>query len=434
MPRLSFGPTRLLHGRIAFSDHFIRPNYSADLTELEGSLGAHGTVVNPQQPQMAELQLQGRAQGTAQLAINGKLNPLADPLALDIEAKLTDLELAPLTPYAVKYAGHGIERGKLSMDVAYKIAPDGQLSATNKLVLNQLQFGEAVPDAPASLPVSLATALLADGNGVINLDLPVSGSLNDPQFSLGPIIFKAILNLIGKAITAPFALLANAFGGGSGDGDMSHVPFAPGSADLSGPAKEQLDKIAKAMVDRPQIKLTVTGAARLVDEREDLKRERLQAMVVAERRASRADDASTAPAPATSDTASSAPAAAPAASADADYPQLLRRLYRRADIPDKPRNFIGMSKDVPIEQMETLLLAHINVGEDDIRQLATQRAMAVKDYLLAQHLDADRVFLGAAKTQGADAPADAAEPASAPASAATPARWTPQAELALSAR
>jgi hypothetical protein len=438
-PRLSFGPTRLLQGRIAFSDHFIRPNYSADLTELDGLLGAHSSVssaAESQAPQMADLHLLGLAQGTAQLAINGKLNPLADPLALDIEAKLTDLELAPLTPYAVKYSGHGIERGKLSMDVAYRITPDGQLTATNKLVLNQLEFGQAVPDAPASLPVTLATALLADGNGVINLDLPISGSLNDPQFSLAPVIFKAILNLIGKAITAPFALLANAFGGGSGDSDMSHVPFALGSAELSQTAKAQLDKIAKAMTDRPRIKLTLTGAARLADEREHLKRQRLYAMVAAERRASRDDEAPATFAAATP--GASASAAAPAAPAvaqaaqtvrtAADYPQLLRRLYRRADIPGKPRNFVGMSKDVPLEQMESLLLAQISVSEDDIRQLATQRAMAVKDYLLAQHLDAERVFLGAAKTQSANAPAGAG------ASAAEPADWTPQVTLALSMR
>jgi uncharacterized protein involved in outer membrane biogenesis len=429
--RMDFGPTRLLHGRVSFSDHFIRPNYSADLTELDGLLGAFSSVADPQAPQMADLQLAGRAQGTAQLAISGKLNPLAQPLALDIAAKLTDLELSPLSPYAVKYSGHGIERGKLSMDVAYKIAPDGQLSASNKLVLNQLQFGEPVPGAPASLPVTLATALLADGNGVINLDLPIGGSLNDPEFSLGPIIFKAIINLIGKALTAPFSLLAHVFGG-NGDSDMSRVPFASGSAALSDTAKAQLDQIAKAMTSRPQIKLTVTGSARLEEERAGFQRQRLQALVAAERRAA-APDAPTPPASAASGAASApaADASAPALVADdeaAGYPELLRRLYRRADIPGKPRNLIGMTKNVPVAQMESQLLVHISVGEDDIRQLAIQRAMAVKDYLLAHQLSADRVFVGAAQTQ---APA---EPAASAADTAASAGWTPQAELALSAR
>jgi hypothetical protein len=219
-------------------------------------------------PQMAELALSGTAEGTATLAIDGQVNPLAEPLALDIRAKVSDLDLPPLSPYSVKYAGHGIERGKLSMDVAYKIQPDGQLTATNKLVLNQLEFGEPVAGAPASLPVQLATALLADSQGVIDLDLPISGSLNDPQFSIGPIIFKAIINLIGKAITAPFSLLARALGGGDGGQDLSQVAFAPGSAQLNAKARAQLDKVAKALADRPGLKLTVAGSARLDDERQ----------------------------------------------------------------------------------------------------------------------------------------------------------------------
>jgi hypothetical protein len=426
-PVIRLGPTRLVNGRVSFSDHFVKPNYSANLTQLDGSLGAFSSVSDPQTSQMADLQLTGRAEGTAQLSVNGKLNPLAQPLALDIAAKVTDLELPPLSPYAIKYSGHGIERGKLSMDVAYKIAPDGQLTAANKLMLNQLQFGEQDPNAPASLPVALATALLADSNGVINLDLPISGSLNDPQFSLGPVIFKAVIGLIGRAITAPFSLLARALGGG-GAGDLSQVPFAPGSAVLPDAAKAQLDQVAKAMTDRPRLRLTVAGAARLDAEREGFKRERLLALIAAERRASHAGAG-----PATPASAASSPA--PDA---ADYPQLLRRLYRRADIPGKPRNFIGMTKDIPMAEIESLLLAHIKVGEDDIRQLATQRAVAVKDYLLAQRLGAERVFIGAARTDDADAAANGATPApiaeSADAAASETPRWTPHAALELGMR
>ncbi|TXC65628.1 DUF748 domain-containing protein [Piscinibacter aquaticus] len=125
---LAVGGVKLNNGRIDFSDRFIRPNYSANLTELNGSLGAFRTGSR----EMATLELRGRAAGTALLDVRGALNPTADPLALDIQAKATDLELAPLSPYAGKYAGYAIERGKLSMEVAYKIAPDGQLEARNQ--------------------------------------------------------------------------------------------------------------------------------------------------------------------------------------------------------------------------------------------------------------------------------------------------------------
>ncbi len=438
-PIIRVGPVRLANGRVAFSDRFIRPNYSADLSELNGSLGAFSSVAPAGAPQMAELNLTGRAEGTAALAVTGKLNPLAKPLALDIQAKVTDLELPPLSPYSVKYAGHGIERGKLSMDVAYVVQPDGRLTATNKLVLNQLEFGEPVPGAPASLPVKLATALLADSRGVIDLDLPISGSLNDPQFSVGPIIVKAIVNLIGKAITAPFTLLARALGGSAGD-DMSSIAFAPGSAQLQPKAREQLDKIAKALADRPQLKLTVVGSARLAAERDGYRRERLKAMVAAERRAGSAatGPAGAASAPAATASDSVAVAATPAVAdaapdaqatvSAAEYPQLLRRLYRRADLPGKPRNAVGVQRDIGVPEMEALLLAQIDVGEDAMRQLALARGVAVKDYLSARKLPAERMFLGAPRAaDAASAPAEAA-------SGAAPAPWSPRAELTLAAR
>ena len=125
---------------------------------------------------------------------------------LDIRARVNGLDLPPLSPYSMKYAGYGIERGKLSMDVRYEIKADGQLTATNRVVLNQLAFGDKVDGSGSSLPVKLAVALLADRRGVIDIDLPVRGSLNDPQFSMGGLIWRAFVNLIGRAVTSPFSL------------------------------------------------------------------------------------------------------------------------------------------------------------------------------------------------------------------------------------
>jgi hypothetical protein len=177
------GPINLVHGKVAFSDRFIQPNYSADLSELTGTLSQFASAAPGGAVQLADLDLRGRAEGTASITITGKVNPLAKPLALDIKGEVRDLELPPLSPYAVKYAGYGITRGKMSMDVQYTVQPDGQLTAANKLVLHQLTFGDKVEGAPNSLPVKLATALLSDRNGVIDLNLPISGSLNDPQSS-----------------------------------------------------------------------------------------------------------------------------------------------------------------------------------------------------------------------------------------------------------
>ena len=373
-PVVQFGPMSLVNGKVLFSDFFIKPNYSADLTELTGKLGAFSSEAPGSEPQLAALELLGRAEGSASLEVSGQLNPLAQPLALDIAGKVRDLDLPPLSPYSVKYAGHGIERGKLSVDVAYKVLPNGQLTASNRIVLNQLTFGEPVTGAPNSLPVRLAVALLADRRGVIDLDLPISGSLNDPQFRIGPVIGKAILNLIGKALTSPFSLLASAFGGGE---EMSSVAFAPGSATLSPEAQQNLGKVAKALVDRPALKLTVTGTANLEAEREGLQRERLQQLVRAEKRRAQPDSTE----PVTAD----------------EYPALLKAAYDRASIP-KPRNLVGIAKDLTVPEMEALLMANQPATEAMAAELAAQRGHAVQSYLAAQKLPAERLFLAAPKT------------------------------------
>lgn len=400
-PVIAMGPVSLVNGRVEFSDRFIKPNYSARLTELTGRLSAFasqpGSGAEPgAAPLMADLELRGRAEGTAMIEILGKLNPLAQPLALDITGKMRDLELSPLSPYSVKYAGHGIERGKLSMDVSYRVQPDGQLVANNKLVLNQLTFGDPVEGAPNSLPVRLAVALLADRDGVIDINLPISGSLNDPEFSVGAIVWKMIVNLVAKAITSPFALLASAFDGG--DEELGTVPFAPGSAVLSAAAQAGLDKVAQAMKARAGVTLTVAGTASLEAERDGYKRERLAALILAEKRRAAV--------------VAGQPAESVASVTAAERPALLRQVYRRAQIA-KPRNLLGLTKELPPAEMEALLLASIPATEEHMRELALVRGVAVRDYLSTRELPLDRLFLGAAKAEVADA------------------RWVPHAELSL---
>lgn len=395
---IHFGPVSLLGGRVDFSDRFIQPNYSADLSELTGKLSAFSSQKPNGEVQLADLELRGRAQGTATLEVLGKINPLAKPLALDIKGKVRDLELPPLSPYSARYAGYGIERGKLSVDVAYQVQPDGQLTASHKIVLNQLKFGDAVPGAQKSLPVKLAVALLADRHGVIDIDLPVSGSLSDPQFRLGPIVFKLIVNLIVKAVTAPFSLLASVLGGG-GD-ELSMVNFAAGTATLSPEARAGLDKVAKALLERPALNMTVVGLASLAHERDAYKRAQLQALVLAEKRRVAVLEGAT------------VDEAHGVAVSDQDYPVLLKAVYKRADFP-KPRNLIGLTKDIPATEMEALLLANLRVTEPAMQALAEQRGVAVRDYLASLKLPMERLFLGAAKAVPDDA------------------KWQPRAELKL---
>jgi uncharacterized protein involved in outer membrane biogenesis len=396
---VNVGGVRLVNGRIDYSDHFVRPNYSAALTELNGSLGAFSS----QSRDMAALQLHGRAEGTATLDITGQVNPLARPLALDIRAKASDLELAPLSPYAGKYAGYAIERGKLSMDVAYKISADGRLEASNQLILNQLTFGEPIASPTATkLPVKLAIALLKDRNGVINVNLPVSGSLNDPQFSVAGVVGKLILNLLVKAVTSPFSLLSGAMDGGAGP-DMSAIEFKPGTAVFTDASAASLDKVAAALADRPALQVTITGSADAQAERADWQRETIESQL----RTMAHDEALSA----------GASASAPLALTPARRSALLQALYKRTRLPDKPRNLVGMLKDLPDAEMEALLMNNVPVNDEAMRQEALARAIAVRDALIAKGISSDRLFLAAPSLHTAGS-----EP------------WTPRATLALAMR
>jgi uncharacterized protein involved in outer membrane biogenesis len=394
---LDLGGLRLAGGRVDYSDRFVKPNYSAALTELSGSLGAFRTGSG----EPATLQLSGRVAGTGLLEIGGKLRPGAVPRELDITAKATDLELAPLSTYAEKYAGYAIERGKLSVDVHYRIDSDGKLNASHQLVLNQLTFGERVESPTATkLPVLLAVALLKDRNGVIDINLPVSGTLEDPQFSVGPIIWKVILNLFAKALTAPFTLLS-----GGGGPDLSMVAFEPGTSLPTGEGSAALDKVAKALTDRPALKMTVVGEADADAEREAYQRAVVEQRLLQERRREQLRASGAAPAPDATRTL-----------APADRARLVKEVYRQTDLPDRPRNLLRMPSDIPADEMEALLRKHVDVSPEAMRELALQRGLAVRGALIAKGLASDRLFLGDPRLRagGAD---DAA--------------WVPQVKLTL---
>ncbi len=393
-PVMDIGPIRLINGHVAFSDRFIQPHYSADLTDLSGSLSHFSSQAGSG---LADLELRGRAEGTASLEITGKLNPLVKPLELAINGRVRDLELSPLSSYAIKYAGYGIERGKLSVDVNYTVAPNGQLQASNKIVLNQLVFGDEVPGV-SHLPVKLAVALLADRNGVIDLDLPVSGSLNDPQFRIWPIVWKIVGNLIAKALTSPFHLISGLFNGGDAADELKNIAFDAGTARISPSSLPSLDQIGKAMLDKPALRLTVVGTASLEREVDAIKRDRLANQLMGEKRRVAAGAAK--------DVTSVSVVSAEEA------PVLLKEVYRRSNLK-KPRNTVGIAKEQSTEEMEALLLQAINVDEDAVRALALNRSLAVREYLTAHKVPSDQLFMG--EVEIAPAGAD----------------WQPRAELSI---
>jgi uncharacterized protein involved in outer membrane biogenesis len=390
--------TRFTNGRVDFRDLFIRPTYSAELSELNGSVGR----LDSRTRDMATLQFSGRVAGTGLLEIGGAINPTVIPPALDIKAKAHDIELPGLTPYSSKYAGYPIERGKLSVDVAYKIESDGKLEASNQIIVNQLTFGAKTdsPDA-TKLPVPFIVALLQDRHGVIDLDLPLTGSVNDPQFSIGALIWKVIVNLFTKVLTSPFAAI------GGGGKDLSQVDFRPGTALIADGSQEVIAKVAKALDDRPQLKLGIVAMADPVSEADAMRRAALEARLLGEQRRERGRAALG---------SGGADAALPPLSAE-QRTRLIKQLYDDTRLPDKPRNFIGMSKDIPTADMEAMLVAAMPVDAAAARVLAQQRGRTVREALMAKGLGSERLFVGEPKLRP-----DASDNAA----------WVPQAQLTLS--
>ena len=390
LPPISIGKVTLQGGDIRFTDNFVKPNYSANLRQVGGTISGLSSAPNT----VASLDLRGTYDNIAPLTIAGQLNPLASTPSLDLQADVKGIEMTSLSPYSGKYAGYAIEKGKLSLFVKYKIN-DRQLSAENRIFLDQLTFGSPVesPDA-TKLPVTLAVALLKNRNGEIDINLPISGSLDDPEFSVGGLIVKVVVNLLGKALTSPFALLGAVFGGGE---ELSSLDFDSGRAAIGGDAAQRLDKLGKALLDRPALKLEIQGTADPEADSEGLKRDRLERKVKALQREELTRKA-----------VQSGSADEIVVSAK-DYPVLLERVYRNEKFP-KPRNFVGLVKGLPGSEMEKLILANSSIDEEDLRDLADRRAKAVRDWLLAHDVPGERVFLLPGKVGSSDVKSEPAAP------------------------
>ncbi|SPA32461.1 conserved hypothetical protein, DUF748 [Cupriavidus taiwanensis] len=387
-PQIRIGGVSVDKGNINFSDFFVKPNYTANLTGMKGSV----SKVSSGDPTPADLVLDGRIDDDAPVNISGKLNPLGEQLFLDIAAKAAGVELTRLTPYAAKYAGYPITKGKLTVDVAYKIE-NGRLDARNHLFLDQLTFGERVdsPDA-TKLPVLLAVSLLKDRNGVIDVNLPVSGSLSDPEFSIGGVIVRVIVNLLTKAITSPFSLIASAFGG-SGE-ELGYVEFAPGTATLTPAARDKIAKLGQALNDRPSLRLEISGRIDPATDEAGARRAWLDARVAEQKRRDLRDNAQ-AGAAAGDDEAGEQGAEVKVSKAE--YPKYLEQVYKRTSMK-KPRNFVGFAKTLPPDEMEKLLMANATVTEADLKRLAEHRALVVKQSLEREgKVPESRLFLTAPK-------------------------------------
>ncbi len=254
---LAVDVARFVFEKAAFrlEDRSIRPVARGGISDFSGDI----TGLTSDPSGRAEVALRGKVDGLAPVSVVGKLNPLGQPAFLDLAVDLRGVDLQPgAGPYVGKFAGRALTRGNLSLAVKARL-DDRRVDLENVVTLDQFYLGEPTnsPDA-TKLPVGLALSLLRDSGGKIVIDLPVQGSLDDPNFRIGRVVVRVLGNILVKAATSPFSLLGAAFGGG-GD-ELGYQDFAAGSVALDDAAAKKLTTVAKALASRPALRLDVVGA------------------------------------------------------------------------------------------------------------------------------------------------------------------------------
>lgn len=387
---IHIGGIAINDGSANFADFSLTPNFATAVQQLNGQIG----TIDSRQAKPASVDVKGKVDRYAPVTIKGAVNPF-DPMAsLDIATSFKRVELTTLTPYSGKFAGYRIRKGRLNLDLHYQITK-GQLKAENKVVVEQLQLGEKVdsPDA-VSLPLKLAIALLKDVDGKISIELPVTGDLNNPQFSVMPIVWQTLRNLIVKAAAAPFKLIGGLVSGG-GSEDLGSVSFAPGSSDLSKDAEGALDKLSKALKERPALRLEIEGTAAKSSDGPLIAEQRLEREYqynyykMLQRRGDKV----------------------PAQASLLDVPDnekgpLLEGIYRTRLKVQPPAEWKDLGKDDRTAKMREGVIQFWSSSDVLLRQLGQDRASSIKDYLVDKgQLADDRVYfidaqLGEAEKDG----------------------------------
>ncbi len=371
-------------GLAKFTDLSVQPSFAAAIQSLKGSV----LGLSSQPSSRATVDLHGSVDAFSPVSITGQVNVLSPVLYTDLAMDFRNMELSIFNPYSGKFAGYNITKGKLTTELHYKVA-GRSLDAQHHIIVDQLEFGGKTESKEAvSLPVKLAVALLKDRDGVIDLNFPVAGTLDDPQFKLAPIIWRVIVNILEKAVTAPFALLGSLFGGGP---DIQFIDFKPGVGALDPAQADKLKTIVKALKERPQLKLEVPIAAvpnldqpAIVDARFSAAVAELVSQSEARKKP--------------------AVGAAPSGFDELDPGvklEALTKLYTReiGSSPKYPDMLIeGKQKSeltaAKIEFLTGALREHWTAGPDELKALGEQRSLALQQALLTDTgIEPERIFL-----------------------------------------
>ena len=374
------GRVEILDGTMDFTDLSLPIPFAALVQPMQGQVSA----ITSGSPTPARVELDGDVNEYGAATIRGALDVFDPKQLMDLELDFRNIEMPDLTPYTVKFAGREIADGSLDVDLSWSIR-DGRLEANNRMVINGLKLGDTVesPDA-LSLPLDLAVALLTDAGGRIDLAVPVSGDLNDPEFRYAPLVFKALGNVLGKIVTAPFRFLASLLGGDAEDADLEFVGFVAGDAALRGPEAEDLEQLAEALGQRPELLLEIGAAFDAARDGRAMRERQLDAAI------------------------SGRFEAGEGSGRDGDPVRLIMEaMYAEAAGPEAPSALqaghtkIPAGSDKPVldetaylEALREALLEQQVVAAQDLRLLGLERAASVRNYLVENGgMDAARIAL-----------------------------------------
>ncbi len=371
IPDIRIDSITLQGGHINFSDYFTQPNFTANMTEIAGSL----TGLSSRGTAHASLVLKGVHGGYAPLDITGQVDPLKDNRFVDLTISFKNIELPKFNVYSKKYLGYEIEKGKLILDLHYNIDED-KLNSSNRVLFDQLTLGQKVKsdDAP-SLPLELAISLLKNSKGEIDLDLPITGDISDPKFHFGKVVGTVLKNFITGIVTAPFKFLGGLVGAGSNQ-DLGYVEFDPGRSQLDQAQKDKLDKLIMVLGKKPNLKLEIMSQYNTHNDAGQLRYDAYEAMVLSMDK--------------------KLPADGTVKLADLDEEtrtRLIEKSYKKASFP-KPRDAAGKEKELTLEEKEKLLITSMPLDGDALSALGRQRGHEVANYLTKPgKIDIRRVFV-----------------------------------------
>lgn len=403
VPEVTVDEVWLENVGLRVADESMKPSFLTVLRDVTGSIKG----LSSKELARADVNLRGRINNSPPFTLTGTINPLTTNVFTDLKLTIQDVPLPAMSTYAGRYGGFPIENGTVTLDLQYRVN-QAELVAENKITVNRLQLGAHTgsPDA-TKLPVKLAIALLTDPRGQIKLDVPVRGNLNDPEFRVGKVILQVVSNLIVKAATSPFNLLASIVGADAPD--LSHIGFQPGVSTPLASDEPKFALLEKILAERPALKLVVTGTTDPATDRDaiaryklllTLKEARLKEQPIQRMRGATPDQVEL---------------------DRANFERLLKEHYatvtgaaqtssrpansRSVPVPKRPAKTNAAAAEPTIEEMERALIAAISVTDDELAALRRQRAQVVLDRL-SQNAD-----LAGRVTSDAAAESDPALPA-----------------------